>query len=330
LRSFHRKGLATAIATAAMLFGGCTSDMTPSSNPAAVATISPSDLADAIRFRTSSGLRSDQEWITNVASDPRSRQGVAEFGVPLLPEELPELAHRAANSDAVFDVVQAYGQRYPEDFAGVFVDNAGTGAVVALFSGELPSHEADLRALVNPRASLEIRQARWSLSELERFKELVDGDQAWLPTIDASFIRSQVIPQANSVELRISSADPSAADVVVRHYEGGGWLHVISDGIGPWGGPTGSLVVRAVIPAGVIPERSYVCHLIPDEPAAFPDPGVQYDIDDQRECRFNSIGATGYRVQLLGDGSTVVGEARVQVRADASTTVEVTVEKPKS
>lgn len=295
------------------------------------ATITATELADAQRFRSSFGLRTDEAWIRMVAVDPRSVPGVEAFGVPLMPDEMAELDRRARNSDQIFDLVEAYGLGYPDDWAGIFVDQQGDGAVVALFSSHLGQHEADLRQRVSPLASLEVRSARWSLRQLGAFKARVEADQDWLRTIDAWYTRSQVYPPENLVELRISSANPDAPALVAQHFQADGWLKVISDGIGHWDGPTGSLVVQAVGPSGVIPGRSYVCRLLPDDLAAFPDPGFEYETDANGECSFTAVGATGYDVHIMAYLSgelVVVGRGRVTVEAGRESRIDITINEP--
>ena len=296
-----------------------------------MASLTPGELAEAQRFRSSFGLRSDEQWVRKVAADPRSQPGEEAFGVPLMPDEMAELDRRARNSDEIFDLVEAYGLGYPDDWAGIFVDHQADGSVVALFSRNLVQHQADLRQRVAPRASLQVRPARWSLRQLDDFKAIIEADQDWLRTIDAWYTRSQVYPPENVVELRISSANPDAPARVAQHFQADGWLKVVSDGIGHWDGPTGSLVVRAVGPSGVIPGRAYVCRLLPDDPAAFPDPGFEYETDENGECTFAAVGATGYDVQLMASLSgelVVVGQGRASVAGGRESRIDITINEP--
>jgi len=59
---------------------------------------------------------------------------MAELGVPLLAEEVAELRARGENARKVVPVVQTYGDRHPEAFAGMFVDSAAGGNVIVQLS----------------------------------------------------------------------------------------------------------------------------------------------------------------------------------------------------
>lgn len=294
---------------------GCGSPPPPSGGSASptVSVLSSQQLADAIRFRSSVGLRADQGWILAVAADPASRPGKIAYGTPLTPAEKAELDARAANATELSGEIERYGAAHPAEWAGAFIDRQ-SGVFVALFTGALGEHESAIRQLVLPGARFEVRPARWSLAVLESRRREIEDDQEWLRTINAWYAGSGVDIVSNRLVLDISSKNPMAPALALRHYAGDGWLVVESDGIGRWEGPLGTAVIRAVTRAGE-PALWLDCVLIPDDPAAWLTEA--YGTGDRGTCRVPNIGATGYIVELKRLTATseweVIGRGRVVV-----------------
>jgi len=277
-------------------------------------TFSAQDLADSLRFRRTFGLRTDEAWIVTVAMNASSAAGLREYGVPLTAEETRDLDSRAANSAEISPTIEKYARDHQDEWAGLFIDQQATGAVVALFTGHVDDHRAAIGKLVNPKARWEVRPVRWTLEQLSAFAVRVDADQGWLKTIGAGYRGSGVLVTANVVQLRISSADPKTAALVVEHFAAHDWLEVESDGLAPWTGGSGVLVIHARDRNGK-PVAGLDCVPIPDDPNAY-NSDTGWSTSDTGTCRIPDVGATTYRVELrrlVGTEWVAVGTGRVTV-----------------
>jgi hypothetical protein len=307
-----------------LVAGGCgapieepsLSRIPPSPTPTP-AWMSTDRIADAIRFRTSVGFRADEAYVRQLSGDPSTALGVSLYGVPLTAAEIAELDKRARNEDLVAGTLTRYGEDHPDDWAGTFIDQAGGGMVVIRFTGDLDEHRFALSKVVNPAAHWEVRAASWSVAELESRRRAIEADRDWFETIKASYVRSATPAIDNVLEVRISSANPAAPDLVMQHFNGAGWLRVVSDGIGSWDGPRGDLRVQVTDATGRnLRGGDFMCLPIPDKPAAYVDgpSGVSFD----GVCRAFALGATGYEIQILersGEDWIVVGRTDTTILA---------------
>jgi len=312
---------------AGLVVGACAAPVPPPSTGAT--SPDPATLGYEFEFRALYGLRRDPDYIWAVAENPASAVGVRECGVPLMPAEVLELKARASNTAQVFSVVETYGERHPNDWAGIFVDNAGSGAVVAQFSGNVADHAAAIRALVGPAARVEVRGVRWSSAALSRAADSIRADEAWFRTIDASLAWAEVSEIENRVDVSISSTNPDAVALTVDHFAGDGWLHAVSDGIGDWQGGVGRLVVRlldaAGRPVGGTGDDQWLCRLEPDDPAAWRG-GSLLMVNGRCESP-EPLGATTYAVTVTrddGSGEIRVAAGRIKVVADRTVELRLT------
>src|SRR4029079_19156530 len=101
-------------------------------------------LAEAIRIRNAWGLQSDAAWIRAVAKRTDTDDT---YGTPLTPDEVATLEDRAAAADAIAPAIQAYVAKHPDESGGLFIDQAGGGGIVTLWTGHLAEHDAAIRAL---------------------------------------------------------------------------------------------------------------------------------------------------------------------------------------
>lgn len=205
--------VAGVVLTGSLVIAGCAPRGTtpPATEPPAASplvTISSAELAAAIRFRTSFGLRADEAWIRAVAADPASGRGVAAYGVPLTPHERAELDLRQRNAEAIVEGIRAYGLGHPAQWAGVFIDPEASGVVVAQFARALEDHEQAIRRILHPDARFEVRLARWSLLELEALTQQVKAGEAFLSSVDASLSSVSVHESSNRVRLRSAPGGP--------------------------------------------------------------------------------------------------------------------------
>jgi hypothetical protein len=94
-----------------------------------------------------------------------------EVAEPLTPEEL-HLEQSKLRNDV--DIVRAYGETRPDEWADFFFDNDPTVRIVTLFAGpNAEVHERALRGLVSYPDQLEVRRSKFSRYELEEILQKV-------------------------------------------------------------------------------------------------------------------------------------------------------------
>ena len=318
-RFFRTSGLVGAIAIAILLSACAPTPSSTSPRPSPEASLSP-EVAAALEFRELYGLRRDLPFVEALAQSALGLPGLEEWGVPLLAEEVAELKARGGNARKVMPIIETYGRRHPEDWAGTFLASSGGGSVIAQFSDNIDEHTAAVRRLVGPSANVAFRDVRWSIEALEVMLEDVRADTAWFESIDAWVAFAEVQPIDNRIELNLSSAHPGAVDLTLAHFGADGWLHVTSDGIGVWTGPTGALVVELVDangnPVGGT-DVFWKCRLVPREAAAYS--GGSLALVNGRCESDSSLGATTYDVTITrpdGAAEVVVATGTVVVPAN--------------
>ena len=204
--------------------------LTPTAAPTPSPTLPP-EIAAAIEVRALYGLKNDEGYVRSVAANPTATSDV--LGIPLLPAEVAELRARAEDRARVISTVEAYGQRHEDTWAGLYLDEAGGGDVVAQFTRDVGRHEAALRGLVGPFGRLRLELAPRSLAELQAHVDAIEADRGWFSTIDAILRYASFDPGDDVVVVHVSSADPDVGAKITDHFDGEGWLVVESDGIGP-------------------------------------------------------------------------------------------------
>lgn len=217
--------------------------------PSAVASPSSSlteaEIEDAVRFRSEFGLPSDRAWVEQVAADPASAEGLAMFGIPLLQAEMADLLARIGSQRDITPVIMRYGATQPDSWAGLFIDQAAGGAVVAQFTRDLERHERRLRALLPAGASFEVREVRWTRAELDRFAGEIITEQDWFTTLGLEFYAAEVEEEGNLVRVRYRGVRDEREGVIAAHFGSPDWLLLVATPP-PWTGPTGDLTIQIV------------------------------------------------------------------------------------
>lgn len=268
-----------------------------------------------------------------MALNPLAMTGV--LGIPLMPAEVADLRARAADRNRVWSAVEAYGERQPDDWAGMYLDEAGGGDVVTWFTKNVAQHEAAIRRLTGPFARLRVEQAARTLADLRSKVDRIEAERAWFAATGAPLSFAEISEPDNDVVAYVSSADPNAPAAIIKHFGGAGWLRVASDGIGEWKGGTGVLRVLVVDKAGtqIAPgeDEEWHCQVHPDEPAAWA--GGSAIVGPDGVCAFSGpLGATGYDitiVRLAGVEERVIGHGRAVVAKDKTTEVTIPVARDK-
>lgn len=216
---------------------------------------------EAIRYRTDFGLRSDLAYVRAVAANPAASS--EEFGVPLLPAELAELNNRAANVDAIRDVVIGYTAAHSDEFAGIYLDQKNGGLLTTMWTANVALHEAAIRALVRPGAPIAFRSATYPLSELRTLQDRISGDWNWMRSFAIAPVGVGVNEMENRVDVDVSSANGNAPALILAHYAvPAGMIAVASDGTGaallPWGTVRGHVLDSLGKAPGAVADGFYL------------------------------------------------------------------------
>lgn len=238
-------------AVALVFAAACGAAPSPSASPvrASTANGAPSiapDIDAAIRFRQSTGLRSDLAWVVKVAADADDQLRAQVYGIPLTQDELALLDARATNAAQVGPTVERYGAEHLDEWAGAYVDDDPNVGVIARFTGNLAVHEAQLRTILNPNARFSVQTARWNKRQLISLSEQIARDSSWLESIGASFEAADVSIQDNAVILTVRADSDGVRAVIAERYDGEGGLTVMIVSRSPaWSGGFGSVAIAA-------------------------------------------------------------------------------------
>jgi hypothetical protein len=322
------------LATSALLIACGTHDAATSSPPALTEPPAPSPTLDAEpataaeldaqRFRGDFGLRSDLAWIRVVAADPGSDRTT--YGVPLTADEIAELSRRSSALEAIRGPVLDYATAQP-DYAGAWIDNDRGGILVVQFAGPVLKHQAALFAMVRPGAPLEVREVRWSQSQLEALQGQIEAGRDWFLTIPASLYGDGTNVVTDRFEVQVSSADPDVEAKVLAHF---GWssdmVVVKSDGTGALLLQPGTVEVLAEDPAGR-PIEGLACITISDIPGAHDSRSLPIPTTDEDGICQIVAAAGDYTIQLERGQAppTVVGQGRATITARQLTHVTIKV-----
>lgn len=181
------------------------SDVPPEPDPAA-------ELERVMELRSDWGLRSDEEWLRQVAQDPDAV--TSELGVPVTPEEAAELQQMLLDEPRTRLIM--YGAREHEQFGGLWVNDAGFD-VVMLFTADLERHRRAVAALT-PQMRVDIRPARFSEAELRTLqRDLVDE---LFGVEGMEFLSLGLDTKNNVLHLEAKSNDPTLEERLEAQYGG--------------------------------------------------------------------------------------------------------------
>lgn len=265
----------------------------PQATPTAV---SEQEMVEAINVRTRFGLRADEAWIREVASDPEAQVGINEFGIPLTPTEYADLMGRRWDED-LFRQVRGYGLAFPDDYAGAYINLKSSGVIIE-FKQQVERHRRALSNLVADPSLVEVRDVEWSLRDLEGFMEEVKAEREWFDTVGLGFL--QVAHNVNENFLHVDFVGPSeeAARVIEDHFGNPTWLRARWAGPPAWTGPRADLVIKVTDTRGR-PVPNLWCEVIPDDPRVADEFGdTLFGTGPAGLCEFENLAAVAYRVRL--------------------------------
>lgn len=296
-------------------------DASPSLGP------TEAEIEDAVRFRREFGLPSDRAWVEQVAADPASAEGLATFGIPLLPAEVADLLARIGSQRDITPIVMRYGATQPDSWAGAFIDQAAGGAVVAQFTSNLERHERHLRALLPAGARFEVREVRWSRAELDRFAGEIIAEQDWFTTLGLEFYAAEVDEEGNLVRVRYRGPRDERDGVIAAHFGTPDWLLLVAT---PprWTGPIGDLTIQIVDRDGRPVQLT--CLIGTADPAA---PNIERAMGSREDgiCQWDNLPAVRFHITITastdGDDDIIVDD-RIHLVPPGPSILRIVVDVP--
>lgn len=141
-------------------------------------------------------------------------------------------------SDELAQVVQAYGDAHPDEFAGVYFDQENGGRLVARFTDNLDVHQHALDALLGSQGRVLVQSAVFTEAALQGMVDSIGGNHQQLAEqgIDLVFAGVDVI--RNNVEVQAKSDNPEAERVLQAHGPPGSIVVDLYPADKPWTQPT--------------------------------------------------------------------------------------------
>lgn len=167
-----------------------------------------------------------------------ARFGAAPSGPPAATTSANPLFPDGPPADEGGEVVQAYGEQHPDEFAGVYYDNENAGRLVARFTENIAIHQAALDALLGGTGRVLVLDAVFTEAALAAIVESIGRDHQQLVDQGITFVSGGVDVIHNRVEVTAKS-DASDAESTLQAYGPPGAIVVdLYPADKPWTQPT--------------------------------------------------------------------------------------------
>jgi hypothetical protein len=227
----------------------------------------PESVVRSIEQRRAYGLRSDLEWVLDVADDPSADRA---FGFPMLPQEEAQIWDRQAMLTGHSDRISGHIESARDEFGGLFLDQANA-RIVTLWTRNVDDHLAAMLEAAGQAAPIEARQVRWTERELQSVADYAGHHFAFFAQLDAEPMGFGSDIGDNVVDIEISSANPDATRLIAEEYARRlgvpvEMFRITSDGTGVELMPLGTVRALVVKSNGDMPGPNELLYrTIPDE-----------------------------------------------------------------
>lgn len=153
------------------------------------------------------------------------------------PSALPS-THGDAPSDEPAQAIQAYGDMYPDEFAGVYFDRENGGRLVARFTRDVDLHQQALDALLGSADRVLVQSAEFTEATLGAIVESVGGSYQQLAEQGIDLISAGVDVIHNRVDVQAKSDDPNAEHTLLAYGPPGAIVVDLYPADKPWTQPT--------------------------------------------------------------------------------------------
>lgn len=290
----------------------------PSSTPT---PLDPADVTRWIQFRQAYGLRSDRAWVLQVASDPVNTN---EIDVPLTPAELSLVSSLNLSAQLLAPELKKFGELFSAEYAGVMIENT---RVVIQFSGQLEAHRAAIETLFGSDAPIDVRNATYSLQQLDKFAQEVEADRGWFPSVGAELFKSDSYELTNSVRVRYIARDKAVEPLIRAHFGDPAWITVKWYGPPEWTGPRGNLRVSVVDRAS----HPVEVECLPESlDMAVASNYLPLESGPDGKCEFDKLASVTWRVGIAyenRDGERANGTQTVRVPNDGTASLRFVVDR---
>ncbi len=257
-----------------------------------------------------------------------------EFGIPLLPSEFEELMSRSASVEEIIPIIQAEAAKAPNDYCGLYIDNANRGALTSGWKSNQLIHELAIRSQLRPDANVAFIPCQFSEPEVNGVCDrLGEVDHDWMAAIPAQIQGYGCGNKSFRVEMSISSAVPDAARQVDEHYSTllalpPGMLVVESDGTGVALVKRGTLRVFVTGPDGEpVGESTLFLLFESDVPGLACGADVGYGVSGDGEPVEVPCQEGRWVVQVADSIDDIYGEGTVVVKANKTVDVHITLDR---
>jgi hypothetical protein len=290
------------------------------SPPLAIATTSapsPVQIQAWTDFRRVYGLNTDLTWVVAVAGNPAA---VRDLDVPLLQFESDHVAMVNANVQELVSTARGYGNRYPGEFAGAWIEG---GQVIVAFTTNLPTHAAEANALFGARVL--VRDARYSLAELADFVGTVEDEASWFATAGAELVDATADELLNAVRVQYRAPSQAVEPVIRARFADAAWLMLEYGGTGPWTGARGGIELTIVDETGA--PVAVECLFRTVDPGVPGEPSPQDGSDGT--CGYEQLPAVVWLVDITfdRDGQPATISKRYAIAADGVVRSTVVVDR---
>jgi hypothetical protein len=141
-------------------------------------------------------------------------------------------------SDELGQVAQAYGQRHPDEFAGVYYDQQHGGRLVARFTGHLDVHQHALDDLLGSPGRVVVLSAVFTEATLQRIVDAVGGSYPQLAAQGIDLMTAGVDVIHNRVEVEAKTDNPEAERILQAYGPPGVIVVHLYPADKPWSQPT--------------------------------------------------------------------------------------------
>jgi hypothetical protein len=228
--------------------------------------------------------------------------------------------------------VQRHAAGFPDEFGGLYIDNANS-RIASLWTANLELHLAAIRELAGADAPVVVLPVRWSEAELRAVQDRVDWRWPGFAVVESDPQGAGVDIIRNVVTIEISSANPDAPRLIAERLAADlgvpvVMLDVTSDGTGVELLPSGTVKGVVVLADGSRPGANDL--LVDGRADTIGSCGggdIGYGVGE--DGRFEIPCKVGtYTLEIKGpgpggEGWVVVGQARVVVDADQVPTVRI-------
>ena len=134
--------------------------------------------------------------------------------------------------------VEVYGDAHPDEFAGVYFDNAHGGQLVARFTGHLERHQQALDALLGSPGLVQVQAAAYTQAALQMIVDAIGSHFRQLADQHIQLLTASVDIIHNDVEVEAKSDDPTAKLTLQAYGQPGTVVVKLYAADKPWTQPT--------------------------------------------------------------------------------------------